>query len=87
MNTPYKQSKLQKLWFKYSEAGKSWKKPELSTLLGYHVCEWYEGKYISVDYYKRLAEARKTRDNMRALNPQSTFVIIGDYGKFQALEK
>lgn len=88
MNTPYKESKAQRVWFRYGNAnGEKWGKHHKP--INYHICVWHNGRYISCDCYTYLSNARKVRDKLQALNPQMNYIIIGNYGneKFQALEK
>lgn len=77
MNTPHKRDKIQQAWLKRYNSkreNQAHDKP-----LCYNVCVPCGGRYISVDCYKRLAEAEKCKAKMEELNPEGNYVIIGNY--------
>lgn len=78
MNTPYKESTKQKLWFRYgNHNGEKWGKK--SKPLNYHICVLHNGRYVSCGVYTYLANARKERDKLLATNPSINYVIIGRF--------
>lgn len=75
MNTPQKESKVQKIWMHRNKG--EWKEGHDKPLC-YNVCVACGGRYVSVDCYKRRSEAEKCKDSLEKLNPNEKYVIIGN---------